>query len=373
MPRKEIIKKPKQYNQLIFNIGSLLEEARKKAYIQINQILTKTYWLIGKKIIEFEQKRKTKADYGSKLLDKLSKDLKLKYGKGFSRSNIIYMRLFFIKYPKSETVSHQLSWSHYFELLKVENDLERSFYEKQCIKEAWSVRELKRQKNSALFERIALSKNKKAVLKLAQKGQIIKKPKDLVKDPYILEFLGLSEEHKYSEKELEQKIIDNLQKFLLELGKGFTFVSRQFRISLANKHYYVDLVFYHRILKCFILIDLKIGEVTHTDIGQMNMYLNYFKKEETADKPPIGIILTKEKDKIVVEYALGDLSNKLFVSKYKLHLPSKEKLKKEIEKVLQWEKINKVKLFNRALSSSEIAGLYNGTKSKHITFWSVPG
>ncbi len=337
MQRKGIMKKPEHYNQLIFSIGSLLEEARKKVYSQINQILIKTYWQIGKRIIEFEQKGKEKAEYGTKLLDKLSKDLKLKYGKGFSRSNIIYMRLFFIKYSKSETVSHQLSWSHYFELLKIENDLERSFYEKQCITEGWSIRELKRQKNSALFERIALSKNKKAILELAQKGQVIKKPKDLVKDPYVLEFLGLSEEHKYSEKELEQKIIDNLQKFLLELGKGFSFVSRQFRITLGNRHYYADLVFYHRILKCFVLIDLKIGEVTHADIGQMNMYLNYFKKEEMSkgDKPPVGIILTKEKERVVVEYALGGLSNKLFVSKYKLYLPSKEELKKEIEKVLQ--------------------------------------
>ena len=336
MQRKGIIKKPEHYNQLIFSIGDLLEEARKKVYSQINQILVKTYWQIGKRIIEFEQKGKEKAEYGTKLLDKLAIDLKLKYGKGFSRSNIVYMRLFFIKYPKSQTLSDQLSWSHYVELLMIDNTLERSFYEKQCIKERWSIRELKRQKNSALFERIALSKNKKEVLELAQKGHIIKKAKDLVKDPYVLEFLGLSEVNKYSEKELEQKIIDNLQKFLLELGKGFAFVSRQFRITLGNRHYYVDLVFYHRILKCFVLIDLKIGEVTHADIGQMNTYLNYFKKEEMAkaDKPPIGIILTKEKETIIIEYALGGLSNKLFVSKYKLYLPSKEELKKEIERIL---------------------------------------
>lgn len=325
------------YNKLISSIGSLLEEARKKAYSQINQILIKTYFEIGKSIIEFEQKGKERAEYGSELLDKLSRDLKLKYGRGFSRSNIIYMRLFFIKYPKSETLSHQLSWSHYFELLKIENNLERSFYEKQCAKEGWSVRELKRQKNSALFERIALSKDKKAILELAKKGYIVKKTKDLVKDPYVLEFLGLSESQEYSERELEQKIIDNLQKFLLELGKGFAFIARQFRISLANRHYYVDLVFYHRILKCFVLIDLKIGEVTHADIGQMNMYLNYFKKEEMAkgDKPPIGIILTKERDRVIVEYALGGLSNKLFVSEYKLYLPSKEELEKEVERLLK--------------------------------------
>ncbi|MBU0460507.1 DUF1016 family protein [Patescibacteria group bacterium] len=332
--------KKKKYEQLIKNIGILLEEARKKVYTQINQILVKTYWEIGRNVVEFEQKGKEKAEYGSELLVKLSRDLKLKYGKGFSRSNLVYMRLFYLKYRKSETLSHQLSWSHYFELLKIDNDLERSFYEKQCLKDKWSVRELKRQKNSALFERIALSKNKKEVLKLAEQGHVIERGADVVKDPYVLEFLGIPEDYKYSEKELEQKVIDNLQKFLLELGKGFTFVARQFRISLGNKHYYVDLVFYHRILKCFVLIDLKINEVTHADVGQMNMYLNYFKKEEMSedDHEPIGIILTKEKEKIVVEYALGGISNKLFVSKYKLYLPDKKELEEKVRKIINKSK-----------------------------------
>jgi len=324
------------YGRLISSIGALLEEARKHVYTEVNQILVKAYWQIGKRIISYEQKGKEKAEYGSKLLDNLSKDLKLRYGKGFSKSNIIYMRLFYIKYQKSETLSHQLSWSHYFELLKVEDDLERSFYEKQCIKENWSVRELKRQKNSALFERLALSRDKKGVLELSKKGHAIEKPADAVKDPYILEFLGIPDDYKYSEKEFEQRIIDNLQKFLLELGKGFAFIARQFRITLGNRHYYVDLVFYHRILKCFVLIDLKTNEVTHSDIGQMNMYLNYFKNEEMTDNDnePIGIILAKEKDKVVVKYALGGISNKLFVSKYKLYLPSREELEKEVGKLL---------------------------------------
>ncbi|MEW5896274.1 MAG: PDDEXK nuclease domain-containing protein [Nanoarchaeota archaeon] len=335
--KKKVNATSANYSNLISSVGELLEKARKEAYIQINQILVKTYWEIGKRIVEYEQKGKEKAIYGSYLLDNLSNDLKLRYGKGFSKSNIIYMRLFYLKYPKSETLSHQLGWSHYFELLKIEDDLERSFYEKQCINENWSVRELKRQKNSALFERIALSKDKKGVLALAQKGHIVEKAGDLVKDPYVLEFLGIAEDYKYSEKELEQNVIDNLQKFLLELGKGFTFVARQFRISLGNKHYYVDLVFYHRILKCFVLIDLKIGEVTHADVGQMNMYLNYFRKEEMteSDNEPIGIILTKEKEKIVVEYALGGISNKLFVSKYKLYLPEKKELEEKVRKILK--------------------------------------
>jgi len=336
MINKEIIKKKEgDYNTLISSIGTLLEKARKSVYTKVNQILVKTYWDIGKKIVEFKQKEGM-AKYGSKLFNTLARDLRKRYGKGFSRSNVIYMRLLYLKYQKSQTLSDQLTWSHYVELLMIDNNLERSFYEKQCVKENWSVRELKRQKNSALFERIAFSKDKKEILELAQKGHIIKKAEDLVKDPYVLEFLGISEDYKYSEKELEKKIIDNLQKFLLELGKGFTFVSRQFRMTLGNRHYYVDLVFYHRILKCFVLMDLKIGRVTHADIGQMNMYINYFKKEEMTqeDNEPIGIILTKEKDRVVVEYALGGISNKLFVSKYKLYLPTKEELEKEVKKLL---------------------------------------
>lgn len=325
------------YKHLINSVGVLLEKARKETYVQVNRILVHTYWEIGRNIVEYEQKGKEKAAYGTRLFEKLTKDLKEKYGKGFSRSNVIYMRLFYLKYPKSQTLSDQLSWSRYVELLMIEDDLERSFYEKQCLKENWSVRELKRQKNSALFERIALSKDKKGVLALAEEGHIIEKAEDLVKEPYIFEFLGIAEDYRYSERELEQKVIDNLQQFLLELGRGFTFVARQYRITLGNKHYYVDLVFYHRILKCFVLVDLKIGKVTHADVGQMNMYLNYFKKEEMTkgDNEPIGIILTKEKEKIVVEYALGGISNRLFVSKYKIYLPEKKELEEKVRKILK--------------------------------------
>lgn len=215
----------KGYKNLIQDIGVILNERRKQAYKTVNNILVKTYWEIGKRIVEFEQHGKITSEYGSKLLINLSKELS-PLGKGFSRSNLTYMRLLYIKYSKSETLSHQLNWSHYFELLKIDDDLARSFYEKQCIKEKWSIRELKRQKNSMLFERIALSKDKKGVLKMGAEGQIIETAKDIIKEPYVLEFLGILEDHKYSEKELEQKIIDNLQMFLLELGKGFTFVKR---------------------------------------------------------------------------------------------------------------------------------------------------
>ena len=326
----------KDYKNLIQDIGIVLNEGRKQAYKTVNNILVKTYWEIGKRIVEFEQHGKITSEYGSKLLINLSKELS-PLGKGFSRSNLTYMRLLYIKYPKSETLSHQLSWSHYFELLKVDDDLARSFYEKQCIKEKWSIREFKRQKNSMLFERIALSKDKKGVLEISEKGQIIETAKNIIKEPYVLEFLGIPENHKYSEKELEQKIIDNLQMFLLELGKGFTFVKRQFRMTLNNRHFYADLVFYHRILKCFVIIDLKIGEVDHGDVGQMNMYLNYFKTEENTndDNEPIGIILSAEKEHISVQYALGGISNKLFVSKYQLYLPKKEELEAEVKRLVE--------------------------------------
>lgn len=325
-----------EYKNLLSNIGNILENGRKQAYRSLNDILIKTYWEIGKSIVEFEQKGKIKAEYGTKLLDRLSSDLKSPYGKGFCRRNVLDMRRFYILYPIPQTVSAELSWSHYIQLISVKNELARSFYEQQCLIEKWSVRELDRQKNSMLFERIALSKDKKEVLALSKKGQIIKDGKDIIKEPYILEFLGIPEDYKHSEQELEQKIIDNLQMFLLELGKGFTFVKRQFRISFKNKHFYVDLVFYHRILKCFILIDLKVNEVEHTDIGQMNMYLNYFGKEENAldDNPPIGIILGAYKDEVKIEYALGGISNKLFVSKYQLYLPRKDELEKQVLKLL---------------------------------------
>ena len=331
------IVKPVKYTQLVNSIGELLESARKQVARTINTILVETYWKIGKRIVEYEQKGENRADYGEKLLKKLSKDLSIKYGKGFSRSNLQYMRLLYIKYPKCQTLSGKLSWSHYVELLSVTDDLTRSFYEKQCIKENWSVRELRRQINSMLFERIALSKDKKGVLKLAKKGQVIEKEEDIIKDPYVLEFLKIPERYQYTEKELEQKLIDNLQMFLLELGKGFAFVSRQYRITLNNNHFYVDLVFYHTILKCYVLIDLKVGKITHQDIGQMNMYLSYFKSEVSTDNdnPPIGIILGAEKDDILVEYALGGITNKLFVSRYKLYLPNKKELKQRLKYLLE--------------------------------------
>ncbi len=282
--------------------------------------------------------RKEKAKYGEKLISQLSKDLKIILGKGFSKSNLVYMRLFYVKYPIYDKLSRNLFWSHYFELLKIEDNLERSFYEQQAINENWSVRELKRQKNSVLFHRLALSKDKDGILKLAKKGQIVKNENDIIK-PQIFEFLGIPEKYQYSESELEQKLIDNLQNFMLELGKGFAFVGRQFRMTLNNKHYRVDLVFYHIILKCYILIDLKIGEVEHNDIGQMNMYLGYFSAEENRedDNEPIGIVLSKEKEDIMIKYARYGMTSKLFVSKYQLYLPDKKILRQKVKDILESE------------------------------------
>lgn len=329
---------------------------------------------MGRLIVEYEQAGNIRAEYGKQLLIDLSKSLTGELGKGFSRSNLQMMRLFYQRFNsfqfrqtlsgKSEkrkrqtvsgkskrvqtapgkqmrqaglTVSDQLSWSHYCELLNCNDEIETGFYQRASINENWSVRELRRQIDSALFERIALSKDAKGVMKLAAKGQLTEHNIPLIRDPYVLEFLDIPEHTSYTEKHLEQKIIDNLQRFILELGKGFAFMARQFRITLDNKHYYVDLVFYHRILKCFVLIDLKVKAVKHTDIGQMNLYLNYFETEQNVegDNQPIGIILSRHKDEVTVEYAIHGISNKIFVSKYQLYLPDKKILKKKVKELLE--------------------------------------
>lgn len=328
-----------KYNQLLDNIGSTLQKARENAIKAINTELVKANWDTGRHIVEFEQQGKEKADYGSALLTNLAKDLKTKYGKGFSKSNIYLCRLFYIKYQKFQTVSGKLSWSHYAELLTVSDDLARGFYEKQTIKENWSFREMKRQIDAALFQRLALSKDKKGVLALAGKGHELIVARDAIKDPYVFEFLELPKDKILKERGLEKKLVDNLQKFLLELGKGFSFVARQFKITVDNEHNFIDLVFYHRILKCFVLIDLKTRKVKHQDIGQMNLYLNYFKEEENTegDNEPIGIIIAADKHEYTVKYATGGLTNKIFVSKYQLYLPDKKVLENKVKEIIDSE------------------------------------
>jgi predicted nuclease of restriction endonuclease-like (RecB) superfamily len=327
------------YEQLIHAIGQTLQAGRVRAYRVAEQVAVQTRWEIGRHIVEFEQHGSEKAEYGSYLLDRLAKDLTLAYGKGFTRTNVVYIRKLFLTFPIGQTLSDQLSWSHYCELLTIENDLERSFYEQQSIRERWSLSELKRQKKSALFLRLAHSRDKEGILKLAREGQIQESPEDIVRDPYVLEFLQIPEQHRYSESELESRIIERLQTFLLELGKGFAFIGRQYRITIANRHYHVDLVFYHRILKCFVLFDLKINELEHGDVGQMNLYLNYFKKEENMpdDNEPVGFILTAHKDDILVEFALGGLTNQIFVSKYQLYLPDRAMLEQKVRRIMEDE------------------------------------
>jgi predicted nuclease of restriction endonuclease-like (RecB) superfamily len=326
---------PQGYEQLIKQIQLLVTDSKKQIVRNVNAGIIKSYWQIGKYIVEYEQKGNVKAVYGKELLIKLAKRLSREIGTRFSRSNLIYMRLFYLRFQKSQTLSDQLGWSQYIELVKIEDDVERMFYLHQAITESWSVRELKRQKDSSLYQRLALSKKSKGVRKLS-KGLVLRKDSDLVKDPYVFEFLGLSGKRRYSEKHFEKKIIDNLQAFLLEMGKGFTFVARQYRITIANTHHYVDLVFYHRILRCFVLIDLKINEVGYQDIGQMNMYLNYFESEQNVeeDKKPIGIILSGKKDNVLVEYATRGITNKIFVSKYQLYLPDRKLLQSKVNEVL---------------------------------------
>jgi len=361
--KKTIQKNGNQYNYLVEQIGDLLIQGRRQAAYAVNNVLVQTYWQIGRYIVEYEQGGLEKSEYGSKLLDRLSKDLTMLYGKGFSRSNLVYIRKLYLSYQIGETLSHQLSnysalpeigeteslqfgskpilskklnWGHYFQILKADNELEIKFYTKQCEKENWSVRELKRQMNSLLFHRLALSKDKKGVLAIAEKGAEIQKPEDIIKEYFVLEFLGIPQQQ-YLEGELEEMLIQNLEDFLLELGKGFAFVKRQYRVPVGNRQFSVDLVFYHIALKCYVLIDLKRGEVEHSDIGQMNFYLNYFRKEVNTetDNEPIGIVLGAYRDRVMVEYAIDNINNQLFVSKYQLYLPSKEELEKELMRLLE--------------------------------------
>ena len=391
---KEPVKIP-AYSTLITDLGALIEQGRKTAVQYVNTTLVVTYWLVGWRIVEFEQKGEERAEYGGALLEHLAKDLTNKFGKGFGRESLRLMRQFYLIYQspqisqtvsgklpleKSQTVSGKslvdekeeilhtesmaifqtlsgilqkgqtlssqsvievlhalgekfpLSWSHYCLLMRLDESAKREFYEAECMRGNWSVRQLDRQIQSLLYERTALSKRKLAVIDKAHEKPLILTPEDEIKDPYVLEFLGLKDE--YSESQLEEALIKYLQHFLLELGVGFTFVARQKRITLEGSHFRLDLLLYHRILRCLVAIDLKIGEFSHADAGQMNLYLNYLKVREKLpdENDPVGLILCSDKKKTVVEYALGGMTNKIFASKYKLKLPDPEVLKAEIER-----------------------------------------
>ena len=360
-------------NKILFQlVVELLQNARQQVLRTVNSTMVCTYFEIGRMIVEEEQSGKDRAEYGKQILKGLSQDLTVEFGKGFSVVNLENMRKFYLAYSISETVSRilqiqksqsltgelnnnisqsltgvsegsiskslislfKLTWTHYVFLMRIDDEKERRFYEIESEKYNWSVRELKRQYDSALYTRLALSRDKEGVLKLSEQGQIIEKPKDVIKDPYILEFLGLPELHQYSESELEEEIINKLEHFLLELGHGFTFVARQQRITFDGKHFRIDLVFYNRILKSFVLIDLKIGELKHQDLGQMQMYVNYYDREMRLEdeNKTIGIVLCQNKSDLVVEYTLPENNEQIFASKYKTVLPSKEDLMKLISK-----------------------------------------
>lgn len=344
-------------NNLIEKISELLKNARNSVISTVNQTMVFTYYEIGRMIVEEEQRGKERAEYGKQTLKELSARLTKDFGKGFSVENLDRMRYFYKIYSprisstlltiseKSRTASDEfekqqalsanfnLSWSHYLKLMRIDDEKERRFYEIESYKNNWSLRELQRQYDSALYTRLALSRDKEKVLELSAKGQILEHPQDVVKDPYILEFLGLNEHSSYSESDLEQKLIDKLEHFLLELGTGFTFAARQKRITFDEKHFRIDLVFYNRILKCFVLIDLKIGELKHQDIGQMQMYVNYYDREVKLqdENKTIGIILCQDKNEAVVQYTLPENNEQIFASKYMTVLPSKEALKQLLE------------------------------------------
>ena len=318
-------------------IHDLLHNARQNIISNINSTMTKTYFLIGKRIVEEEQDGNKRAEYGKNLIKMLSEKLTKEFGKGFSETNLEQMRKFFKVYGIPQTLSEEfqfnLSWSHYLILMRIEDINARNFYEIEAFENNWSLRELKRQVNSSLYERLVLSKDKEKVKELSVKGQIIEKAQDIIKDPYILEFLGLDEKSDYSENKLETEIINKLEMFLLELGKGFTFVGRQVRFTFDEKHFRVDLVFYNRLLKCFVLIDLKIGEVTHQDLGQMQMYVNYYDRyvKLPDENDTIGIIICKDKNDTLVKLTLPKDNNQIFASRYTTILPSLDEFKKIIE------------------------------------------
>lgn len=324
-------------NEKFYNeIKNILNIARNKVYKTANFVMVEAYWNIGKSIIE-EQGGNEKAEYGAGLIQELSKQMTQDFGKGFTVTNLKYMRQFYLMFPNSHALRDELSWTHYRLLIKVENDNAREFYMQEAAKSQWSTRQLERQINSFFYERLLSSKNKKQVADEIQTLEPAKKPEDIIRDPYVLEFLGLSSNDDFYESDLEQALITHLQKFLLELGRGFSFVARQKQITFDGRHFRIDLVFYNYVLKCFVLIDLKIGDLTHQDLGQMQMYVHYYERElmNEGDNPPIGIVLCADKSESVVKYTLPEKETQIFASKYKLYLPSEEELLRELNQEYQ--------------------------------------
>ena len=331
---------PMTYGALVDGLGELFKRAKRKVATAINETIVLTYWRMGKYIVEYEQHGADRAKYGSELLKTLSFDLRARFGRGFNRNNLQYMRKLYRAFPKCTTLSCKLTWSHYLEILKADDEIEIGFYCAECVRSGWDVRELRRQMKAMLFHRVALSKDKAAVLRLSNEGSVIQRPEDVFRDRYVLEFTGIGPRSKYSEADLHDALVNRIKNFLLELGKGFSFVASEYRIPLNVEHpYHVDLVFYNYFLHCFVLIDLKRNKVDHYDVGQMNLYLNYFKSEEGTEleNAPIGIILAADKDDLTVEFATQGITNRIFVSRYQLYLPDKEQLRQELARAMEEE------------------------------------
>ena len=317
------------YNQ----IKEILTAARNKVYSAANFAMVEAYWHIGKNIVE-KQGGEMRAEYGAQLINALSEQMTADFGKGFTVANLKNMRQFYLTFQNSYALRSELSWTHYRLLMRVENETARQFYMDECVKSAWSTRQLERQINSFFYERLLSSQNKAAVSDEIQTLAPAKTPEDIIRDPYVLEFLGLEPNVSFFENDLEQALIEHLQKFLLELGRGFSFVARQKRFTFDGRHFYIDLVFYNYILKCFVLIDLKLGDLTHQDLGQMQMYVNYYTREmmNEGDSPPIGIVLCADKSDTVVKYTLSEENTQIFASKYKLYLPTEDELRRELQR-----------------------------------------
>jgi len=326
---KKHLRKVRGKQNLYAKVREILEQARFKIARTLNAEMVRTYWMIGREIVLEEQNGKTRAGYGKALLKKLASKLTSFFGKGFDESNLRNIRSFYLTYPKCDALRHELGWTHYRTLTRIENPTSRSFYEIECAKNQWSTRELERQVSNLLYERLSMSRNKKGLMRLAKKGQEIERYEDMIKNPYVLEFTGFPHTAKLYGSDLEQALIDHLSKFLLELGKGFTFVARQRRITLDGDHYFIDLVFYHTLLRCYVLIDLKIGKLSHQDLGQMQMYVNYYDRELRGpdDNPSVGLVLCEDKKEAIVRYTLSRENRQIFASRYKLHLPTEKELR----------------------------------------------
>jgi predicted nuclease of restriction endonuclease-like (RecB) superfamily len=339
-----IIHTNKRINDLYLRIVDHIRSARQNIMRSVDTEQVKAYWLIGRDIIEEEQLGRAKAGYGAYLLQEISSRLMREFGKGFGLTTIKDIRRFYLVYspirhePRDELIipnfKSNLSWTHYRSLMRIDNENARSFYEIEASKNNWSSTELDRQVGSLLFDRLAKSKDKKGLMNLVYKGQEVMRPEDAIKDPMVLEFLDLPESHKLVESNLEEVLISNLQNFLLELGTGFAFVARQKRLTLDGDHFYTDLVFYHTILKCYVIIDIKTKKLTHADLGQMQLYVNYFDQEiaKADDNPTIGLILCTKKSNKMVKYFLGSNDKKIFTSKYQLHLPTEQELETELKR-----------------------------------------